>query len=138
MTDANVRFYAPDSGEVRTLHIETTGAVVNITVGLVDRDGQPVTRVDVTPDGEARGGDARGRFWNLVHDSAGAVSVVLRPDPRYDDAAEARARAEQSRSGGVKHEYWSLVTTGEADGGDLEHIAGLIEAGNTEGPYRHG
>jgi len=50
-------------GEPRTLHIETDGAIVNITVGLHDVDGRPVTRVDTLPDDESRGGDEHGRIW---------------------------------------------------------------------------
>jgi hypothetical protein len=139
MKDANVRFYRPATGERRTLHIETTGAVIDITVGLTDKAGQPTTRIDITPDGELRGGDAQGRVWDLWQngtlDCDGVAAVVLRPDLRYNDAAIAAEAAAEAREGGVRHEYWSLVTTGDPDESDLELIAGLIEQGNTEGPY---
>jgi hypothetical protein len=54
-------FYA---GRNRTndniLHIETDGCIVNIQVGLHDAQGRPVTRVDVTPDGD----DGCGNQWD--------------------------------------------------------------------------
>jgi hypothetical protein len=56
------------------LHIETPGAIVNICVGLTDRRGRAVIRVDVLPDDEARGGDAQGRVWRLV--GSGTARVV--------------------------------------------------------------
>lgn len=59
--DRRERFY--DRGRVRTMHIETDGAIVNITVGLYDNEGRKVTRVDVLPDDESRGGDAEGYIW---------------------------------------------------------------------------
>lgn len=34
----------------RMLHVETEGGIVNITVGLTDREGRPVTSVEVIPD----------------------------------------------------------------------------------------
>lgn len=34
------------------LHIETDGAIINIRVGLTDLDNNPITRVDVIPDGD--------------------------------------------------------------------------------------
>lgn len=56
-------FYAGKSGKTKTFHIETDGAIVNITVGLADREGHLITRVDVTPDDASRGGDGNGRMW---------------------------------------------------------------------------
>jgi hypothetical protein len=38
---------------------------VNITVGLTDAHGRAVTRVDVSPEDETRGGDAEGRIWKV-------------------------------------------------------------------------
>lgn len=139
MTDANVRFYAPDSGEVRTLHIETTGAVVNITVGLTDSAGQPVTRIDIVPDGDMEGGDKHGRVWDLWQngtlDCDGVARLVKRPDLRYDDAAEAEARKAEAAKGDPTGEYFSVVTTGPFDEDAREHVAALIMAGNDEGEY---
>jgi hypothetical protein len=56
-------FYAGRGSKVKTFHVETDGCIVNITVGLTDSDGRQVTRVDVAPDDESRGGDERGRIW---------------------------------------------------------------------------
>lgn len=68
-----------DNAEV--LHIEAEGCVVNIHVGLIDRHGRRVTRVDVNPDDEQRGGDGQGRTWRLF--GAGAARVVrLNTNPR--------------------------------------------------------
>ncbi len=58
-------FYAHKrSPKPRTFHIEIDGAVVNITVGLTDNEGRLVSRVDVSPDDESRGGDEGGRVWH--------------------------------------------------------------------------
>lgn len=60
----NTSFYADTRNpQPKTFHIETDGAMVNITVGLTDSEGRAVTRVDVSPDDETRGGDAEGRIW---------------------------------------------------------------------------
>lgn len=47
------------------LHIEAEGCIVNIRVGLTDRDGNEVTSVEILPDDESRGGDGYGRVWHL-------------------------------------------------------------------------
>lgn len=47
----------------RLLHVEADGCIVNIHVGLTDLKGRHVTRVDVIPDDERRGGDADGFIW---------------------------------------------------------------------------
>lgn len=52
------------NGMPRTFHIETSGCIVNITVGLLDDHGHEVTRVDVLPEDESRGGDGYGRYWH--------------------------------------------------------------------------
>lgn len=49
----------------KLLHIETDGAVVNIRVGLQDREGREVTSIEILPDDESRGGDGEGRVWDL-------------------------------------------------------------------------
>jgi hypothetical protein len=41
------------------LHIETEGGIVNVRVGLRDRDGRPVTSVEIIPDQYA------GETWEL-------------------------------------------------------------------------
>lgn len=67
-------FYAVKRGP-RTFHIETDGAIVNITVGLVDREGHLITRVEVIPDDASRGGDGKGRMW--VQPEGGARVIRL-------------------------------------------------------------
>lgn len=57
-------FYARKSGAPKMFHLEVDGAVVNITVGLRDDEGRQVTRVDVLPDDERRGGDGFGYVWH--------------------------------------------------------------------------
>lgn len=49
----------------RVLHIETDGCIVNIRVGLIDREGHRVTSVEIIPDDESRSPDHEGRFWHL-------------------------------------------------------------------------
>ena len=144
MTDTEVRYHAPPTGEVRTLRILTTGAVVDIMVGLTNDEGQPVTRVDVIPDGEVRGGDEHGRVWEFVDNGAttgnGVTRVTRRPDPRHDDVAEGQARKEQWLSGEASDEYFSLVTTKvqPLSPGEREHIAMLIMGGTTGGEFVSG
>jgi hypothetical protein len=60
-------FYAKGNRSGDVMHIETDGCVVNITVGLHDEQGRAITRVDVTPDGENRGGDGEGNVWEGQH-----------------------------------------------------------------------
>jgi hypothetical protein len=121
---------------------ETTGAVVDVMVGLTQDNGQPLLRVDVMPDGESRGGDAQGRIWEFVDDGAtapnGVIRLARRPDPRYDDVAEAKARREQALSGEATDEYFSLVTTKPMSPGEREHVAMRIMGGSTEGPFVSG
>ncbi len=87
-----VTFYASRRQSANQLHIETDGAVVNIEVGLHDAGGRLVTRVDVSPDGESRGGDGLGRFWvqdgpRIVRLHEGETAL-----PGAADAAAAAAR----------------------------------------------
>lgn len=49
----------------KLLHIETEGCIVNIRIGLTDREGRTVTSVEILPDDKRRGGDGRGRIWEL-------------------------------------------------------------------------
>lgn len=60
-------FYARRCGP-QTFHIEVDGAIVNIMVGLETRNGRQVTRVDIIPDDERRGGDSDGRVWKDLGD----------------------------------------------------------------------
>jgi hypothetical protein len=60
-------FYAGHNRSGNVMHIETDGCVVEIHVGLTDERGRPMTRVDVIPDDERRGGDGRGGLWHGHH-----------------------------------------------------------------------
>jgi hypothetical protein len=73
-----VTFHAATSRSGNVLHIETDGCTVNIHVGLSDADGRAVTRVDVTPDNEARGGDQNGRTWDIHSEDGSGVTRVVR------------------------------------------------------------
>lgn len=73
-------FYAEGNRSGNVMHIETDGCTVNITVGLTDERGRTVTRVDVVPDGESRGGDGGGNIWEGQH---------AEPRPPYNWQAEA-------------------------------------------------
>lgn len=59
------RFYAARTRrKPKIFHIETDGAIINITVGLTEADtGRYVTYVEVLPDGKNRGGDHEGYVW---------------------------------------------------------------------------
>ena len=46
-----VSFYTNKREDMRTLHIETEGCIVNIRVGLHDRLGRKVTSIKILPDG---------------------------------------------------------------------------------------
>jgi hypothetical protein len=59
-------FYSNKRSGPKTFHIEVDGAIVNITIGLTTRGGRAVTRVDVIPDDEHRGGDGNGRLWKQL------------------------------------------------------------------------
>lgn len=67
----------------KVMRIETDGAVVDITVGLTDDQGNLVTRVDISTSDDTRNGDAAGRTWDLV-DGASFARIVRRPDPREE------------------------------------------------------
>ncbi len=56
-------FHAGRNRSDNLLHIETDGCIVNIQVGFTDNGGRQVTRVDVLPDDDTRGGDGSGRYW---------------------------------------------------------------------------
>jgi hypothetical protein len=60
------------------LHIEIPGAVVNIRVNLHDHEGREVTRIDILPDNEHRGGDPEGRMWDVDSNSDGTVTRLIR------------------------------------------------------------
>jgi hypothetical protein len=74
-------FYYGPRNNYHTLRIETDGCTVNIRVGLFDADGRQITRVDVVPDGEDRGGDGDGRIWRITPgDDPGVTRVVRDPE----------------------------------------------------------
>lgn len=70
-----VTFYADTNRSGGKLHVETDGCIVNITVGLRNLEGCQVTRIDVLPDDEVRGGK-----WKMVQGSY-ATLVELRGEP---------------------------------------------------------
>jgi hypothetical protein len=63
----SISFYAEGNRSGNVLHIETDGCTVNIHVGLTDAQGRQVTRIDVSPDDESRGGDGSGYVWRDEH-----------------------------------------------------------------------
>lgn len=66
-------------GGTRTLKIEADGALILVQVGLTDHLGNAVTRIDVQPDDETRGGDQNGDLWDAVpHDSGIGGRVIMR------------------------------------------------------------
>ena len=69
-----ITFYAATNRSDNILHIETDGCIVNIHVGLHDKDGRTVTRVDVLPDNASRGGDGQGEIWEA--DGSSAIRVI--------------------------------------------------------------
>lgn len=80
-----VRLTAPKAGGTRTLKVEADGCLVLVTVGLSTVDGQTVTRVDVSPDDESRGGDPDGRMWYPVpHESGIGGRVIQQPLPEVN------------------------------------------------------
>lgn len=54
------------------LHVEADGCIVNVQVGLRDREGRRVTRIDVIPDGYI------GEEWDA--DGPTAVRVIERKE----------------------------------------------------------
>ena len=60
------------------LHVEAPGAVINVWVNLTRRDGREVTRVEIIPDGESRGGDEQGRVWDVEHNEYGTCTLLVR------------------------------------------------------------
>jgi hypothetical protein len=68
---------------MKTFHIEADGCIVNIMVGLVDSQGRRVTRVDVLPDDETRGGDGLGGIW---HQQSGDPRIICVNDPTWEPA----------------------------------------------------
>jgi hypothetical protein len=63
-------FYAKGNRSGNLLHIETDGCIVNIQVGLHDRDGRKVTSVRISPDNYAE----RGGRW--VQDGSRIVQLL--------------------------------------------------------------
>jgi len=47
-------------------HIEVPGCIVNITTGLQDRLGRPVTRVEIVCDGDRCHGERRWRLYGVT------------------------------------------------------------------------
>lgn len=91
MTTSSIRnratFYTRDQRELpASTIVEADGALVQITVGLNDADGRQVTRVDVTVEDEARGGDRNGHIWR--RDGARLVRLNL-DETTLPDVAEA-------------------------------------------------
>lgn len=85
------------------LHVETDGCVVNIRVGLSDDQGRKVTRVDVLPDDDTRGGDGLGHLWcqdgpRVIRMNPGETAGEVRgTDPAAMSIAGAVRWATQSR-----------------------------------------
>lgn len=119
-------FHAATNRSDNQLHIETDGCVVNLRVGLTDIEGRPITRVDVLPDSEYRGGDGVGNFWDVIPGDDPGVSRVV----RYRDSerfADGKAP--------VTPVLWKLTRR------DVEAIAGRAvtdeEAALIEGTLHH-
>jgi hypothetical protein len=90
-----VSFYAKTNRSGNVLHIEADGCVVSIEVGLADRDGRRVTRVDVLPDDESRGGDGHGVVWHLD-----GSRVIAQTEADLEAQEEAAVLAERKRAHG--------------------------------------
>lgn len=72
-------FYAKSNRSGNLMHIETDGCIVNIRVGLTDREGRQVTNVEIIPDDESRGGDGQGRIWHV--DGMIGTRVIRQHEP---------------------------------------------------------
>jgi hypothetical protein len=105
----DISFYAARAGSSRRhhklLHIETDGAIVNINVGLTDDQGRHVTRVDVLPDDERRGGDGEGQIWR--QDGPRLIRVGHREDAAaFDDGrAPSPSSFDLSAARGLLNDY---------------------------------
>jgi hypothetical protein len=114
----SIEYYSRGRGpKVRTLHIETEGAVINVTVGLTDSHGRKVTRVEVSPDDESRGGDGEGFQWYRDGDR-----IIRRPRCRtcgdhlsWSDASEMWVNGLPSRRGMCDDDPTGVHTPGTED-----------------------
>lgn len=92
----------------QVLHIETDGAIVNITVGLTDADGNPVTRIDISPDDETRSPDPEGYYW--YRDDARVIRL-----PKGQRRPEVEATIQEPQQPGTHRDTveitWSEVVT---------------------------
>jgi hypothetical protein len=96
-----INFYAKRNRSGNLLHIETDGVLVNIHVGLTDRDGRQVTTLSIIPDDEQRGGDGQARIWHRdgdrivrLHEGENELPQE-RPTADELEAKQAQLRAEQ-------------------------------------------
>jgi hypothetical protein len=94
-----VNFYARNRRPGDNLHIETDGCVINVFVGLHDSEGRQVTRVDVSPDDETRGGDDEGRIWRQdgprvirLHENEGGLVGTAAGKPHGSEYTLAEVR----------------------------------------------
>ena len=83
----SITFYESRNRDANLLHIETDGCTVNIQVGLTDDQGRKVTRIDVSPQDESRGGDGMGYVWHAVDGPMGGRIVRQEPAPGISDVA---------------------------------------------------
>ncbi len=76
----------PHSRE-KLLHIEAPGCIINITIGLTDPNGHPVTPIDITADSE-RYSDGPSWYENGIKGALGRNVRIIQTTKTAPDAAE--------------------------------------------------
>jgi hypothetical protein len=111
-----ISFFDRPRNKQDILHVETDGAVVNIQVGLHDREGRQVTSIRVSPDDASRGGDGNGR--TRVRDGSRIVRLHegedALPAPNGDNSALDRIARMLSPGGRNLHGSYLVEAITEA------------------------
>ena len=117
-----IRFYAGRNRSGNVLHVETDGAVINVSVGLEDAAGRQVTTISISPDDESRGGDGSGRTWHRAGDRVIRLHEGETELPRAGEHEAGRTDTDQRVLNAVA---WMLCDP-EWGAGMLEDIADLV------------
>jgi hypothetical protein len=120
-------FYANDRGPA-VMRVHTDGAMIDIEVGLHDADGRKVTRVDVSIDDAARGGDKEGRTWvrdgaryvRLFPDETGLPGAATPHPPLTMDTVHALSRLANAAQRSTRVRW--LTDTDDTIEGTLRHL----------------
>jgi hypothetical protein len=107
------RISISDRSRDKLLHIEAPGCIINVQIGLADRDGRKVTHVSIVADGNRFSGELPWWIEGRNGISAQNMRIVQTDAPRAKSAAVTRALA-RDRPLSLRDEVAGVTTPSNA------------------------